>query len=60
MSTPEPKPVYEVADVIDDALNAAGIEFDNVVGSDSAEYYIMHGGRKIRFFMTYDDEESES
>lgn len=51
------KPIYEVSDIINIQLGHRGIDFDTVVGRDSIEYYINYKGRRIRFFMQYDDEE---
>lgn len=51
----ECKSIYEVSDIINLQLGHRGIEFDTVVGRDSIEYFIEHKGRRIRFFMQYDD-----
>jgi hypothetical protein len=53
---PAVKPIYTVSDIINYALASEGIDSNTVVGKDSIEYHIVHGGRKIRFFIQYDDE----
>lgn len=51
------KPIYNVADIIINALGSNAIELDTVTGSQSIEFHIKHEGRKIHFFMQYDDEQ---
>jgi hypothetical protein len=53
----ENKPVYTVADIIIKALAENGIDADTVVGKDSIQFDIRHEGRKIHFFMQYDEDE---
>jgi hypothetical protein len=49
-------PIYELSDIINRAFAEMGVQSETVVGSTSVQYDIVHGGRKIRFFMQYDED----
>jgi hypothetical protein len=51
------KPVYEIADIINEAFWKYGIDFDDCVGSQSVEYWVRLNGREIRFFIQCEEED---